>query len=522
MPIILAFVLITGILIGSRINKNFKGYFITSSSGIKLESLLKYINEEYVDPVSTDSLIESVIPSMLKYLDPHSVYIPASDFKASNESLEGNFEGIGVQFNVQNDTIFIINTITGGPSEKAGLKAGDRIIKVNDTLVAGIKITSDDVMKKLKGQRGTKVEVSVMRNDNPGLTDFIITRDKIPLISVDVSYMVSKDIGYIKISKFSRTTRDEFINAIKKLHNQNGKKLIIDLRGNGGGYMDVATKIADEILDGGKIIVYTEGKARPKSIIESKPGGLCLNDSIVILIDEWSASASEIIAGAIQDNDRGTIIGRRSYGKGLVQEQSEFADGSALRLTVARYYTPTGRCIQKPYNHGMADYYADLNKRFLHGEFEQKDSIHFPDSLKFVTPGGKTVYGGGGIMPDIFVPADTTGLTPFYNKVSNKGLIYQFAFSYTDKYRNILLKSGNYKELKNYLDKQDILGQFLSFASKKGERPGKNDILLSANIITVQIKALISRNIFNDDGFYPVLREIDNTITTAVKVLDEN
>ena len=327
MPLILALVLIAGILIGNRLDIiNFKLSYTPGRSN-KLDAVLQYINSEYVDPVSTDSLVESAIPLMLKQLDPHSVYIPANDFKASNESLEGKFEGIGIQFNVQNDTVFVINTIAGGPSEKAGLRAGDRIVKVNDTLIAGVKITSSDVMKKLKGPQGTKVKVSVKRNHNPELVNFEITRDKIPLVSVDIAYMLSDNIGYIKISKFSKNTFDEFSNSIKKLQEQNMKKLVIDLRGNGGGYMEVATRIADEFLDGGKVIVYTEGKSKPKTIIKSNPGGLCLNDSLVILIDEWSASASEIVAGAIQDNDRGTIIGRRSYGKGLVQEQSEFPDG---------------------------------------------------------------------------------------------------------------------------------------------------------------------------------------------------
>ncbi|MCX6258437.1 MAG: S41 family peptidase [Bacteroidia bacterium] len=521
-PLLLAVMLAAGIIIGNRLNfGNYHGNFGSREHTNKIDAILQYIENEYVDSLSPDTLIESVIPYMLKHLDPHSVYIPANEFKASEESLEGNFEGIGVQFNVQGDTVVVINTVAGGPAEKAGVRAGDRIVKVNDSLIAGKKISSDAVMKKLKGPRGIKVKISVKRSDIHELVDITITRDKIPLVSVDVAYMLSGYAGYIKISKFSRTTHNEFTEAVKTLHKQGMTKLMLDLRGNGGGYMEVATQIADEFLDAGRVIVYTAGKARPKTVINSKPGGVCLKDKLVILIDEWSASASEILAGAIQDNDRGTIIGRRSYGKGLVQEQNEFPDGSALRLTVARYYTPTGRCIQKPYNHGQEDYFSDLNKRFLHGELEQKDSIRFPDSLKFITPGGKVVYGGGGIMPDIFVPADTTGMNGFMSKISNKGFIYQFAFRYTDENRSKLSGFKDYRELESWLDKQDIRTRFLSFCAGKGVKPSPNEIAASGKLMFVQLKALISRNIFDDKGFYPILGEIDKTLITAREILDK-
>lgn len=520
MPAIIAFAIIIGMIVEKSISKSEVNNFIVYPKSNKINSVLNYIQDSYVDSVSKDKLIEETIPEILKNLDPHSVYIPAKDFKKVNDPLEGNFSGIGVQFNVQRDTVVVIKTIHGGPSELVGLKAGDRIVKVNDSLIAGVKISTAEIMKKLKGPKGTKVKVGIARKGNPELVNFVITRDKIPINSVDVSYMINKDIGYIKINKFSRTTHQEFLGNILKLKKQGLKKLIIDLRDNGGGYMDEATELADEFLKSGKLIVFTKGRTQPKTDIYATSKGICLNTKIAVLINEWSASASEIFSGAIQDNDRGVIVGRRSFGKGLVQEPILFSDGSSMRLTIARYYTPTGRCIQKPYKNN-SDYYNEITERFLHGEFEKKDSIHFPDSLKFKTPKGKIVYGGGGIMPDVFVPADTSGASDYFTKISQKGLEYKFTFNYTDNNRKKLNKFKNYKDLENYLTKQSILKKFIVFAKNKGVKANKKDLKTSGYIIDTQIKALIARNIFDNDGFFPIIQKIDTTLQTAVSILSK-
>ncbi|HES59716.1 MAG TPA: S41 family peptidase, partial [Caldithrix sp.] len=412
-PLVLAVVFALGIYLGNLLNFQSKDNKISlKSEPNKLDLIIDLIESDYVDTVSTSDLIEEAVPYILKNLDPHSIYIPAKDLKQVNEPLEGNFEGIGVQFNLLNDTILVINTISGGPAEKVGLMAGDKIITINDSLFAGKKITNEDVIKNLKGEQGTTVKVGVARIGFDKLLSFEITRNKVPLYSVDVAYMMSEDIGYVKISAFARTTYDEFMQAVNNLHKQGMKKIVLDLRSNTGGYLDAAISIIDEFLEKDKLIVYTEGKARPRYEYKATKNGACLKDELVVLIDSWSASASEIVAGAIQDNDRGTIVGRRSFGKGLVQESSYFRDGSALRLTIARYYTPTGRSIQKSYSKGNDEYELDLLHRYENGEFESADSTVFADSLKFVTKGGKIVYGGGGIMPDVFVAVDTLGVTP--------------------------------------------------------------------------------------------------------------
>jgi len=390
---------------------------------------------------------------------------------------------------------------------------------VNDSLVAGVKMPSDNIVKMLKGKRGTKVKVTVIRRRVSDPLDFDITRDKIPLTSIDVSYIIANDIGLIKISEFSKTSYDEFIEAIKSMKAAGMKKLILDLRSNGGGYMDEATKIADEFLDEGKLIVYTEGRAQPRHNVYAAPKGECINTEIIILIDELSASASEIIAGAIQDNDRGLILGRRSFGKGLVQNETVFNDGSALRLTIARYYTPTGRCIQKPYNNGLEDYYFDIQNRIDRGEFIVADSIKFADSLKYTTPGGKIVYGGGGIMPDIFVPFDTIGFTQYLNQVRNRGLIYRYAFKYTDNNRSILNQFTNYKEIESYLDSQDLLEKFADYAESNGVKKNIEEIIISEKIILTQLKAYISRNILDNPGYFPIIQEIDLTLLKAIEIL---
>ncbi len=520
-PVALSVAVIIGILIGNKLQNNSAEDIFIYPKVNKIDAVIDYIVQEYVDSVSESELIELTIPKMLENLDPHSIYIPASEFQMMNEPLEGNFDGIGVQFNIMYDTIVVINTIPGGPSEKKGIMAGDRIVKINDTVVAGVGISTTEVMKKLKGVGGTTVNIDIKRAGVEKLLNFDIVRGKIPLESVDVAYMVNDNTGYIKISKFAKTTYQEFKEAVSKLISKGLKKVIIDLRSNSGGYMDAATNIVDEFLDKGKVIVFTQGRARPKSITYSTDRGLCKDKDIVVLIDEWSASASEIFAGAIQDNDRGLIVGRRSYGKALVQEPTIFSDGSSIRLTIARYYTPTGRCIQKSYKNGLESYNNDIENRYFHGEFEQADSIKFNDSLRFVTPGGRVVYGGGGIMPDIFVAADTTGISDYYTIVSNMGLIYRFAFDFTDSHRKELERFADCKGLETFLDKQNVFDDFVAYAEKQGINPDKKGIDISKKIIKTQLEAYIARNIFDNNGFYPIIKRIDKTLLKAIEVIDK-
>jgi carboxyl-terminal processing protease len=520
LPIVFALLIVAGIYIGMRLASNGNNNrLLVYPRADKFNSILDMIEDTYVDSVSRSSLEETAINSVLKKLDPHSVYIPASELESVNEPLEGTFSGIGVQFNFQNDTIIVVNTVTGGPSEKSGILPGDRIVKVNDTIVAGIKLDSEKIVRRLKGLEGTSVKLSVFRMGNKDLKDFKVTRARIPLKSVDVAFIAAPEIGYMKISKFAKTTFSEFKQAIESLKGKGmKKKLIIDLRENGGGLLTSATDIADQFLDDKELIVFTKGKARQKMDTYSKPSGLCIDYNLVLLIDEYSASASEVLAGALQDNDRAIVIGRRSFGKGLVQEQVLLPDGSAVRLTIARYYTPTGRSIQKPYNNGTDKYYEELDERISHGELEQQDSIHFADSLKFTTPKGKIVYGGGGIMPDIFIPLDTSG-TKFYKNVLQSGLIYQFAFLYSDQNRSKLKTCKNIEELKLLLRGKNILNDFIAFARKHGISPNQSDIRISAPAIENQIFANIGRNFFDDDGFYPIILERDKCVNEAIKVL---
>lgn len=522
-PIGLAIVLITGIIIGVKLkNAPDRTSLTIYPRTDKLSSVLKYVENQYVDTVSMGQLVEATIPTILKNLDPHSVYIPASELKEANEPLEGGFDGIGISFNMPNDTVVVISTIQGGPSERVGILAGDRIVTIDDSLVAGRKINQNDIVKKLKGPNGTRVRVGVKRDGVEEPIVFDIIRDKIPLYSVDIAYMVSDIVGYIKISKFARTTYSEFLDAVAKLKTLGMERLIIDLRGNTGGYLDAATNIANEFLPEGKLIVYTQGKARERQNVFSSSKGSCLTTPVAVLIDEFAASASEILAGALQDNDRGVIIGRRSFGKGLVQEQILFNDGSALRLTIARYYTPTGRSIQKPYKAGSDDYFMDINNRFLHGELQEQDSIQFSDSLKFVTPKGRIVYGGGGIMPDIFVPLDTSGITPYFNRVASRNLIYRFAFNFTDAHRKELVKMKDYKDIVKFLEKLDIVEKFTAFARKSGIEPNTQQLKQSMQLLKVQLMASVARNVIDNEGFYPIIKEIDNTLLKAIEVISSD
>jgi carboxyl-terminal processing protease len=519
LPIVLGIAVALGILIGRFLpaDNDISQHSNIRSRNDKLNSILNIIESNYVDSVNRNDLVETAIPAILKKLDPHSVYIPAKDLARSNEPLQGNFEGIGISFSMLTDTILVISTIPGGPSEKLGLLPGDKILYVNDSLVAGRHIIDEKIMGMLKGPRGTMVKIKVLRNGQKDLIPFEITRDKIPIYSVDVDYMVNDSIGYIKINTFAMTTYDEFMKGLRELKEHGMTSLILDLRGNSGGIMEAAINIADQFLKEGQLIVYTKGRASPRSEAKATGKGEFETGNLVVLIDEWSASASEILAGALQDNDRGTIIGRRSFGKGLVQEPIPFSDGSGMRLTIARYYTPTGRSIQKSYKEGYDKYYADLNERYTHGEFEIPDSIHFSDSLKFTTPGGKTVYGGGGIMPDKFVPVDTSGVSPYFLKI--RSYIYRFALKYTENNRELLKKYTETGEMEKYLDKQALLDQFVQFASANGIKKDPVGIKISGEIIHTQIEAYIARNILDNKGFYPIWERIDTTLKYAIDYL---
>jgi carboxyl-terminal processing protease len=519
-PILFALAIIIGIVIGRYYKSSqSENMFYIYPRTDKLTNIINYISREYVDPITKEDLIEKAIPKILTELDPHSQYLPASELESVNEPLEGNFSGIGVQFNMLNDTLVVLKTVANGPSEKIGILAGDRILIVDGDTVAGKNMPSDSIVRKLKGPRGTVVQVGIQRRTVKDLIYFNITRDNIPLYSMDIAYMTRPGIGYIKLNTFARTTFEEFSQGVTQLLGEGMLSLILDLRGNGGGYMEPAIQIADQFLEEGKLIVYTEGNARPRQEYRSTRGGICVDIPLIILIDEGSASASEILAGAIQDNDRGTIIGRRSFGKGLVQEQNEFPDGSAIRLTIARYYSPTGRCIQKPYMKGdEEDYYMELSDRFQHGEFSEVDSIKFVDSLKYTTPGGKIVYGGGGIMPDIFTPIDTLGVTNYLMELRNRGMIYRFALKFSDDHRKDLEVINSMNDFNKYLDRNKTMTQFIEFAAKNGVPLNKKEFAVSEEILKVQIYAYIIRNTIDNRGFYPAIEKIDNTLLKAIEV----
>lgn len=522
LPLLMGLTLAVGVLVG----KFFPGgNNVQTSTNLrfrndKFTNILNIIESSYVDSVNRSELVETAIPAMLKKLDPHSVYIPAKDLARANEPLQGNFDGIGISFNMLTDTILVISTIPGGPSEKIGLLPGDKILYVNDSLVAGRNISDQKVMSMLKGPRGTVVNVKVQRNGQKDLIPFDITRDKIPMYSIDISYMVNDRTGYIKINNFAMTTFDEFMKHMRDLKIQGMESLILDLRGNSGGIMEASVQIANQFLKENQLIVYTKGRTHPRNEARATGKGEFETGDLVVLIDEWSASASEILAGAVQDNDRGTIIGRRSFGKGLVQEPVSFADGSGMRLTIARYYTPTGRSIQRPYTNGFDEYYEDLMARASRGELEVSDSIHFADSLKFTTPGGRTVYGGGGIMPDKFVPLDTSGISAYF--LNSRPLIYRFALKYTESNREVLKKFTEPGELKKYLDRQSLLAQFIRYASSNGIKEDREGLNISGNIIDIQLKAYVARNILDNKGFYPIWEEIDNTLKYAITYLEDN
>ena len=493
-----------------------------SSNFNKLNYVLYLLKSMYVDSIKTDELTEKIIPRVLEELDPHSTYVPKDEVEMTNSDLEGSFSGIGVQFNIQNDTVMVVDVIAGGPSEKVGIIPGDRIIEVNDSAFVGKELNNNKVLKTLRGEKDTKVKVGIKRNTSKETLYFTITRGDIPVNSVDIAYSITPKIGYIKVSRFGANTYNEFVTELTKLKKQGCEEFMIDLRYNSGGYLHAAIKMINEFLEKDQLIVYTEGRSYPREDALANGKGMFKNNRICVLINEWSASASEIFAGAIQDQDRGTIIGRRSFGKGLVQQQVPIFDGSEVRITIAHYYTPSGRSIQKPYEGGnLEEYEKDILNRYEHGEFFSSDSIAAGDSIKYYTREGRIVYGGGGIMPDYFVPQDTTGHTAYYTEVQNKGYTYSFAFQYSDKNRSTLKKFKDYNELCAYLDKENINLQFYKFAESKGVSPEAKGQAEATDVINNILKAYICRNILGESAFYPILNSKDETINKALEVMQQ-
>ncbi len=530
-PLILAVGIVLGILLGQFVGRNkmeTQLRTLISRGGLnttnKITQTCMLVEHKFVDSISMDSLAELVIPLMMKELDPHSVYIPAREMQQVNEPLEGEFDGIGVTFNAATDTVVVLSVIPNGPSAKAGIVAGDRIIEINDTIVAGVKMPQNDIVKRLRGKRGTEVKLSLKRQNIADLVDVTIVRDAIPIESIESYFMVTKDIGFIRLSQFARTSYIELLRALIDLRQKGMQKLIFDLRDNAGGYLDQAIMIANEFLPKNKLIVYTEDR-NGKQIKEFSNGSGTSSDlALVVLIDEGSASSSEILAGAVQDNDRGTIVGRRSFGKGLVQSQLPYADGSALRLTVARYYTPTGRSIQKPYTNGNElDYEMDMVRRYENNEFFSADSIHFADSLRFVTPKGKVVYGGGGIMPDVFIPMDTTDMSNYYIEVTGRNILYRYTMQYADRHREALNGVKTMDELTALLDSdKNLFEDFVRYAAEQGVRPNRRDIARSRKIMEAQLRAYIGRNtVLEDDGFYYNIFPIDEVVKRSIEILNK-
>ncbi|MDX9891380.1 MAG: S41 family peptidase [Bacteroidales bacterium] len=487
----------------------------------KLEEVLYYIQKNYVDTVNSEQLMERAISSMLETLDPHSTYSTAEQNKVQQENLDGAFEGVGIQFNIMNDTVMVINATSGGPSEKAGIRAGDRIVTVDKEKVAAVGITNDKVFKKLRGKKGTQVELGIVR---PGITSTLqykITRDVIETFSIDISYMIDKQTGYIKINQFGGTTFQEFTKALHTLKRSGMQSLIVDLQGNAGGYLDAAINICDHFLKKGEMILYTEGLNKKTEKVYATSKGDFENGSLIILIDEFSASASEIVAGAVQDNDRGTVIGRRSFGKGLVQQMIPLSDGSSLRLTVARYHTPSGRCIQREYSEGVEAYYEAFVKRFQEGEINKIDSSQFNSKLKYQTKKGRTVYGGGGIFPDIYVPLEQNKVSESYKNLINSSLIVEFCFNYSNE--NKLKIKTQYQDANRFVEQFEItdiiINQYFTFFKKRSSQPISNLNHMEKKQLKSWLKALIGRNIFQENGFYPILNQDDPVVQKALQTL---
>ena len=520
-PLALAAAIVVGIFIGNRFSS--KKYAVDNDR--KLNTILNLIADDYVDTTNIDQLIEMSIPEILSNLDPHTTYFSAKDLKAANDDLNGSFSGIGISFMLINDSISVVEVIPGGPSEKVGVMAGDRIVTINDSTFVGPKITSNDVMKHLRGIKDTKVKLGIKRNNSERLLPFTITRGDIPVNSVDAFYMLDKTTGYIKVNQFGFKTYDEFINGLNSLKEEGAKRYVVDLRGNGGGYMERAILMANEFLPADQLIVFTKGRyKRDDSMVWSDGRGAFQDAEVVVLIDEYSASASEIFAGAIQDNDRGLIVGCRSFGKGLVQQQFVLPDSSAVRLTIARYYTPSGRCIQKDYKGEGMNYGKELYDRYMHGELYSRDSMKIDKSQIFSTNiTGRTVYGGGGIVPDIFVPRDTIGITSYYIDVANAGLLQKYAFNYANVNRTALSKMKDYKQFLRMLPADgELLNDFVDYAAQNGVPPRWYYINLSRDVMLTNIKALVARDIFGNEAFYPIFNRNDKTIQAALKALNKH
>lgn len=520
LPLAISIAIIGGMFIGDI----FSGKQYVVDYDRKLNTILNLVADDYVDTVKINDLVEQAVPGLLESLDPHTVYIPAKDLTAVNDELEGSFSGIGISLTVFDDTATVLQVIPGGPSEKAGLRIGDRIVTINDSTFVSPKLDLEEVVRNLKGPKGSVVKLGIKRSDKLELQPYEVVRGDIPVKSVDAAYMADKVTGYVKVNKFGRTTYDEFFNALVKLKDEGAKRYIVDLRGNAGGYMEMAILMANEFLPENQLIVFTKGREKRNDMQVWSDGTGSFQDSeLIVLMDEFSASASEIFAGAIQDNDRGLIVGRRSFGKGLVQQQFTLPDSSAIRMTIARYYTPTGRCIQKDYKKGDGDYNLEVFARYSHGEIYSQDSIRIDSTQIFVTTHGRKVYGGGGIIPDIFVPNDTSGITNYYMKVANARLLQKFAFTYVDRNREELSKLKDYKHFLRILPSNDVLlNDFVYYASRNGVPARWYYINISRDLITTQLKALIARDLFGDDAFYYIYNRNDNNIEEAIKAFNKH
>lgn len=521
LPLLFALVLALGMYLGSKLQTETADgpRIVLRNGGNKIDQILKLVENRYVDSVDAEDLTDKTIAELLTQLDPYSAYIPAANYEEVNQPLEGNFEGIGIEFYKLNDTILVVSALSGGPSEQVGLRGGDKIVTVDSVPVAGQNLSNEDIIKKLRGKKGSKVVVGIKRNGQKELMSFTITRDRIPIYSVDIAYMVAPEVGYIKINKFSATTAEEFRQAFAKLRGSSPiKGLVLDLRGNPGGYLDAAIRLADEFLPTGKLITYTEGRTQPRRDFSSSSSGLFETGKLVVLIDEGSASASEIVSGAIQDWDRGEVIGRRSFGKGLVQEQFDMRDGSAVRLTVSRYFTPSGRSIQKPYESGKSS--DDFLERLERGELFSADSIHQNDSLQFRTASGRLVFGGGGIMPDVFVPADSNKFSDFFNAINNTGTLIQFSYVYADQQRAQLERFKTAEAyVKGFQVDAALVQALMAYAKSEGIENKGEAYKKDLDTIRLYLKANIGRQLFSNEAFFPVIQQRDKTLQKALEVL---
>ena len=520
MPLLVSLGVAAGILLGAAMNDDGNSRNAYSSI-LKFRDILSHIERSYVDEVNTDELVENAIHEMLEKLDPHSVYIPKEELALSKSQLDGQFEGIGIEFNLIKDTIYVVAPISGGPSEAVGLKPGDKIVQVDGKTIAGTNLTNKEVFTLLRGPKGSKVELGVKRRGEEDLVTYTVVRDKIPQHSVAVNYMVNDEVGYIKVTRFSATTYEEFKKALTELQDKGMKKLILDLQDNPGGYMDRAVNMADEFISGNKLIVYTDGKqSRYDSQSRAQRKGSFEDQPVIVLLNEGSASASEIVAGALQDNDRALIVGRRSFGKGLVQMPIDLNDGSQLRLTISRYFTPSGRSIQKPYD-SETDYRNDLNARFEHGEYFSADSIKFNDSLRYETRNGRIVYGGGGIMPDFFVPYDTSQNSVYMNKLFLGNIVGEYALGYVENNRKKLTNMGFEQYYQNFKVTDEMLQDIVAMGKRQNIKFDESGYKTSKELIRTHVKALIARSIWKNEGYYPIFNQSNQVFQRALELFDE-